>query len=61
MKIKEKNKLPLTFKYIEFSKSKITVKSKSSLTFLLSVKNIKLNISSDLNHTNQLADYCELF
>lgn len=35
MKIKEKNKLPLTFKYIEFSKSKITVKSKSSLTFFV--------------------------
>ncbi|KQT25907.1 hypothetical protein ASG22_04200 [Chryseobacterium sp. Leaf405] len=34
-KIREKNKLPLTFKYVEFSKSKIIVKSKSNLTFFV--------------------------
>jgi hypothetical protein len=33
--IKEKNKLPLTFKYIEFKKSQVIVKSKSNLTFFV--------------------------
>ncbi len=33
--IKERNKLPLTFKYTEFSKSKVPIKSKSSLTFFV--------------------------
>ncbi len=33
--IEEKNKLPLIFNYIEFKKSKIIIKNKSSLTFFL--------------------------
>lgn len=33
--IKEKNLLPLTFKYIEFSKKMVKVKSKSTLTFFV--------------------------
>lgn len=33
--IKEENKLPLTFKHLEFSKSKISIKSKSSITFFI--------------------------
>lgn len=33
--IKEKNKLPLTFKYIEFSKNKTQIKSKSNLIFFV--------------------------
>lgn len=31
----EKNKLPLTFKYIEFSKNKAPIKKKSNLMFFL--------------------------
>lgn len=32
---KEKHKLPLTFKYIEFSKNKLSFKSKTKLTFFV--------------------------
>ncbi len=34
-KIKESNKLPLTFKYLEFSKSKLSSKSKVEFTYFV--------------------------
>lgn len=41
--IKEKNILPLTFEYIEFTKNKIPTKSKSALRFYVTCEKYQTN------------------